>query len=405
MITMQNNRSQTSFPNHSRKPVLSLILCSRNDQYMGNSLWRLQTTLNYTAQNVSELGRESDVEIIITDWGSKIPLREALELTPAAARITSFIFIPPQVALVEQKDSPFPEVLALNAAVRRSNGQYIGRIDQDTLVGKRFLSMFFKLHEGTLQLGVPLTSALLFAGRRSIPYRIAVGCPPLWAVERFIHYIGRFLTVERALPTEPFYVTYVGVWLLHRDLWNECGGYDEQWIYMFDMEMEMIARLRQKKYDMINLGMLGDYDFYHLDHYDPQKPRSPVVMNRKLNPKIDMNLPSDYLSFHPNNEDWGLIKYPLEIVPYSPGQAGAETESLASPLFKWPAFVLLLASAGAQMVYDNLVLQTSRFVRRWKYRAVVVSEAVHGQSVSSWPTVLKSLWVERRSRLRQREEH
>src|ERR1700730_10004235 len=79
-------------------PVLSLILCSRNDQYMGNSLWRLQTALNYVARNVEELGRENDVEVLVADWGSEVPLRDVLELSPAAARITSFIVIPPRTA-------------------------------------------------------------------------------------------------------------------------------------------------------------------------------------------------------------------------------------------------------------------------------------------------------------------
>src|SRR4051794_2589022 len=33
-------------------PVLSLILCSRNDAYMGNSRWRLETTLNFIGAEV-----------------------------------------------------------------------------------------------------------------------------------------------------------------------------------------------------------------------------------------------------------------------------------------------------------------------------------------------------------------
>ena len=66
-------------------------------------------------------------------------MQEVLHLSPAAARIVSFLAIPPALARELQQDSPFPEVLAVNAAARRANGQYIGRIDQDTLVGKRFL--------------------------------------------------------------------------------------------------------------------------------------------------------------------------------------------------------------------------------------------------------------------------
>jgi hypothetical protein len=129
-------------------PVLSLILCSRNDEYMGNSRWRLETTLNYVADQVEALGRTKDVEVLVADWGSDIPLRDVLRLTPAAAGIVSFMLIPPEIARALQKDSPFPEVLALNAAARRARGAYIGRIDQDTLVGRRFLEAFFDLYDG-----------------------------------------------------------------------------------------------------------------------------------------------------------------------------------------------------------------------------------------------------------------
>lgn len=84
---MHNENLQTSSSNHPRKPVLPLILCSRNDQYQGNSPLRLETALNYVAQNVYELGRKEDVEVIVADWGSETPLRGVLQLTPAAAKI------------------------------------------------------------------------------------------------------------------------------------------------------------------------------------------------------------------------------------------------------------------------------------------------------------------------------
>src|SRR6187551_2708322 len=114
-------------------PALTLILCSRNDQYLGNSRWRLETALNYAGDRVASLGRPDVVEIIVSDWGSDLPLRDVVALTPAAARITSFLTIPPALARELQQDSPFAEVLALNAAARRARGRSVGRIDQDTL--------------------------------------------------------------------------------------------------------------------------------------------------------------------------------------------------------------------------------------------------------------------------------
>src|SRR5262245_22160359 len=208
-----------------KTPALSLILCSRNDEYMGNSRWRLETTLNYLADQVESLGRTKDLEVLVADWGSDIPLRDVLQLTPAASRIVSFMLIPPEIARPLQKDSPFPEVLALNAAARRASGKYIGRIDQDTLVGGRFLAVFFNIHEQRRQMEIPLESALLFSNVRMIPYRFAVRSPSRSVVEHFVDRFGNSLKVE-INSRQPYYWYSVGIWLLPRTVWYECGGYD-----------------------------------------------------------------------------------------------------------------------------------------------------------------------------------
>lgn len=106
---------------------------------------------------------------------------------------------------------------------------------------------------------------------------------------------------------------------------------------------------------------------------------------------------------NPKSEDWGPIQHPLEILSYPLREAGAARETLAPRLFEWPAFVLLLLSAGAHMACEVVVLRALRFVRRWKHRIRVVSEAVRGQPVTSWPGVLRSLWVQRGLRVRERE--
>jgi len=279
----------------SMPPVLSLILCSRNDQYMGNSRWRLETTLGYIGDRVAALGREDDVEIVVADWGSEVPLREALTLSPAAAKIVSFLWIPPVPARELQRDSPFPEVLALNAAARRARGTYIGRIDQDTLVGERFLTRFLEWADGGWPLDVRMDAALFFANRRAIPYRFASRCPPLHAVERLIQRDGQALRIET---WRIFYRSDVGVWLLHRNLWFDCGGYDERMIHMNSMEIEMIGRL-MPKYPMLDLGKLVDYDFYHLDHYHPSGSRR-SSSHCKVNDGVRAPL-----GFNPNGESWG----------------------------------------------------------------------------------------------------
>jgi len=327
---------------------------------MGNSCWRLQTTLNYVAQKVHELDRESDVEVLVADWGSDIPLREVLELSSTAARIVSFVLIPPEIALELQKDSPFPEVLALNAAARRANGEYIGRIDQDTLVGKRFLSYFFELYEGKQQLKVPLDSALLFANRRSIPYWFAIRCPPLEHVDKFVRMFEKSLTVWKLNPSyrDMFWTSYVGIWLLHRDLWNACGGYDERLIYYNWMETDMILRLSPNRI-VTDLGKKVDYDFYHLEHYNPIATRFTRVHTLK-NSDIDLHQTPKVLK--PSGENWGLSQYPIKVLPISESKK-VKTSNINLLRFDRLSFGFELLLTGVQITLDKLFL-TAMDVRR-----------------------------------------
>ena len=166
-----------------------------------------------------------------------VPLRDVIKLTPAARRVVSFILVPPEIGRPLQKDSPFPEVLALNAAARRAKGAYIGRIDQDTLVGKRFLEAFLGAVEGSQAIELPTKPAMFFANVRMVPYRFTVRCPPLWMVERYIERMCSKLPLEIGKHA-PFYCASVGIWLLPQVMWHECGGYDESMLYMNSMEID-----------------------------------------------------------------------------------------------------------------------------------------------------------------------
>jgi len=63
-----------------KKILLSIIISTRNDSYGGNSVWRLETALNFFAKNAKDLDILHQVEIIVADWGSQSPIRKELKL-------------------------------------------------------------------------------------------------------------------------------------------------------------------------------------------------------------------------------------------------------------------------------------------------------------------------------------
>jgi hypothetical protein len=359
-------------------PVLSLILCSRNDEYMGNSRWRLETTLNYVAEQVEAVGRVDHVEVLVADWGSEVPLSEVIRLSPVAARIVSFLYVPPGIARPLQKDSLFPEVLALNAAARRAGGEYIGRIDQDTLVGRRFLEVFFDLYDGKRKLDVPLANALLYSNRRTIPYWFAVRCPPGRQVTAYIRALGHRCWVHR-MPNREFWTYDVGIWLIHRDRWRECGGYDERYIYYNWMEVEMIMRLR-KRYPLVDFGEVVDRDFYHLEHRNPRT----FVGRRDLGHRINTFEagPAESLPYRPNSDQWGMAGFALVLV------GGKATGQPAERWYDSLLFGRLLAYAGMQSGVDFVYVPVIKAKRRWAKRTERVRELVRGEPMLAWPKVL-----------------
>jgi hypothetical protein len=315
---------------------------------MGNSRWRLRTTLEYAAEQAAAIGRAGDVEIVVLDWGSDTPLQEVVPLSRAAARMVSFVHVPRDVTEGLEGDSPFPEVLALNAAARRARGDYIGRIDQDTLVGPRFLTTFFELVEGRRPIACAPDQALLFANLRFIPYRFAGRCPHL-AVVRWL--VGRFGLAFEAIepkPPFPFYAGPVGICLMHRSLWFESGGYDERMIYMNAMETNLARRVLMK-YEVIDLGALVGHDFYHLEHYHPRALRK-SSSHRKVNPHLPF---SDPKTFNPNGERWGLSHLDLALRPASLDRI-SEMES-PHPRLEVMQFVPALLRILVEMALDRAI--------------------------------------------------
>ena len=158
----------------TNNPLITLILCSRNDSYMGNSRWRLETSINLALLYAKEVNFLNKLEIIVSDWGSKEPLSDVLNLIPEAEDRVKFVHIPSELASKKQKDSKFPEVIALNAAARRASGQYIGRIDNDTIVGAKFFENFSRLLSVKQNsLWFDPADSFMFIERRSIPYRFS----------------------------------------------------------------------------------------------------------------------------------------------------------------------------------------------------------------------------------------
>ena len=285
-------------------PLISLILCSRNDSYMGNSKWRLESSINLALLNAKRADVLDQLEIIVSDWGSEIPLREVLQLVPEAESRVKFVHTSKDISIIEQKDSKFPEVIALNAAARRASGEYIGRIDNDTVVGEEFFKKFAQLNQNNPIDELDLKDSFLFVERRSVPYRISRLSLNLNQIDSFITFFKNHFRIESATDWgKEFWWSPVGIMIFHRNIWHACRGYDERLIYWGWMEGDLALRLGQK-HAVVEFSKFVGNDFYHLEHYPSltaYKDRNGPATPRQKNDPV-----FEGLSYTVNKDDWGL---------------------------------------------------------------------------------------------------
>jgi hypothetical protein len=369
-------------------PKLSLVYVARNDNYMGNFAWRFETALNYLADNLARLGRLDDVEAVITDWGSEISLHRALALTPRARRLVRFVIVPPAMARVEQRDSPFPIVIAQNAAIRRCRADYIAQTDSDVLFTPDILAFLLDALEGRRMVHVPLNRALVYAKRRHVPWQYASSNPPLHEVDWFMRHAGWLLPVETFVG---FAYAGTGLMMMHRQLWEECRGYDERLIYWGWMEIDLGLRI-QRRYPLYDLRRQG-FVLFHLEHYPS---RRASVNPRKLNPTEFNN------AFRPNDEGWGLGNYTLEEYTCPHEALPEKVMAHQTPAVQLNARLVanILRALGKRLWQP----MQSAFVifyllQRSKFHAGVVWRRVSGHPIGEWPHIVSEWWAERRRRI------
>lgn len=299
--------------------LLSVVIPSRNDDYMGNANWRLETTVNYLAGELARLNRLKAVEILVVDWGSEVPLHQAIRLNTPALSITRFIMVPVNVHHQVRGDSDYPDSIALNAGIRRSRGKFLCQTGNDLLWPAHFLRPLFDLLEGRDSLPTPLHRTQMIFSRKHIPWEIVRQEPDLKTLDRFIRSYDAYLPFE---PLNPFFLAPGGSVVMDRDIYLQCRGYDEKLIYWGGNDVNLTLRVKLKHY-ALDMGQIRGMHVYHLQHYSNHKERP--LRRKKENPIL-------FGPFAANDPNWGLGRHQLaEFPPLPAGSPDPCLPDLGSP--------------------------------------------------------------------------
>lgn len=285
-----------------KSPLISLIVGGRNDSYMGDFKWRFSAAINFLCQSLKEIGRIGDLELVVCDWGSEVPLHKVLTLCPEAKDVVRFVVVPPEVAksVMDAKECTFPIPIVQNIVIRRSRGQFIGQTDSDVLYTTSTLLSLFAALEGKVP-HVPFDKAFLTGGRRHMPLPQILSQPSYVQLRDYVLRNGFLLNPEipqagSAAPTS--------LVMMHRDLWFEMNGYDEKWVHWGWMDLDLALRATQR-YPIVHLDNFG-LNLIHLEHY-AVRDYDPKKHFRRTNRSDDNPV---YVA---NDERWGLADHDFQI--------------------------------------------------------------------------------------------
>ena len=289
---------------------LTIVATGRNDSYMGNFKYRLASSVNMVARQAARLGRLEDVEYLVTDWGSEVPLAEVLPLTGEAARICRFAFVPPEVARARRADDYFPSCAA-NTSIRRARGEFCLLFDADSLMPFTSMRNLLDLVDGRLPLPYDPRRPFYFFPRHHVPWEVVQREPDVEGWERYLALNAGSLPAD---PTFPGLGGSGAGQMMERSGWHELGGYNEQMVGQGWIDCEFTMRATQTR-PLVDLASLG-IALYHMEHWPRNRRRRWV--NRVENELLVSP------SLKVNDENWGVgdrdvrLLEPRQVLP-APG--------------------------------------------------------------------------------------
>ena len=279
-----------------RRPLVSFVIIGRNDDYMGDYLYRLGTCLSFLARSAERVGLLDDIELVVVDWASEHPLARVLPLVPAARRITTFLEVTPDMVRSRFGAVRWMPTCAINVGVRRARGEFILFTDSDCLWSEAAVAALGRLVRGEIALPVPIEDLFCYVRRHQIPWATVHRRPRLDEWTRLVALLAAGVQPERAG------ISCLGGFsagqLMHRDLWYDARGYDESlerpWGWS-DNDLMLRVSQHHPWLDVSGHGLIG----LHMEH-GPRSDARAVRDPSTVNPMVICNEPAV------NGPEWGL---------------------------------------------------------------------------------------------------
>ena len=282
--------------------LLSVVIIGRDDGYMPDFRYRLQTTLDHFSNNIAKLGQSMAVEIVFVDWGSDPALSETLPVAPETRKLVRWLNVPASTIqeLLGAGDR-FHNTLAFNAGLRRTRGRFVAFFPADALLPIHALAQLIELLAGRISCPVKVEEALLFIARGHVPWQFVGSAPTIDQWDRYLWMNAWSIPIAKE--TNPSLFGGAAAFVLSRSLWHACGGLDESLGGWGGSDTDLGFRIGTL-YPWLDLTFLG-IRAYHMEH-GPGGSRGEAV--KKANPLL-FDRP-----FRANDDNWGLASARLPLI-------------------------------------------------------------------------------------------
>ena len=286
--------------NNKPKYLVSFVLCGRNDNYLGDFKYRITTTVNHLCRNVNKIGRLKDIEVIIVDWNSEIPLAQEIYIDKEISEVCKFIYVPPEIASkFNPNNGTFTHSAAINVGIARAKGEFILMTSADILFSEPSLHNLFLLLDKKSNATFDLNKTAMYISKKDISWQIVEKKLCLFELERYLQLHNNSLPVFIGYPS---LLGGVGAILMNKSIWKIAQGFNENFKTWGGSDNEFGLRINQF-YPSIYL------DYFGIITYDMrEKPEEKQAIIAAANiPEITP------FSIETGNLNWGLKNYTLEI--------------------------------------------------------------------------------------------
>ena len=338
--------------NNKAKCLISFVLCGRNDSYLGDFKYRITTAINYLCRNAEKIGRLKDIEVIIADWNSEIPLAQEICIAKEINEICKFIYVPPAIASKYNPNSrPFNDSVAFNVGIARADGEFILMMPADILFSVTSLYNLFLLLDKKSNTVFDLNKTMMNISRKDIPWQIVEKKPCLSEWDRYLQLHNKYLNNANYCPG---LCHGIGAILMNNSLWKKAQGLNENLKSWGGNDVDIGLRINQF-YPSINL------DYFGINLYDmQQKPeeRETIIAD---NPKI---IP---ISIEAGNLNWGLKNNKLEIQRATCKQSTENDLTYNRSKIIYKNKEIILSHLAKSSIY-NYILHNLSLIRHIKFK-------------------------------------